>query len=66
MKQEKQKKKKSKVKSFSLIAIMFLLIVWLVYGNVSLQTTVYEVPVSTDYSDMNGFTIAVDGGWLAR
>lgn len=57
MKQEKQKKKKSKVKSFILIAIMFLLIVWLVYGNVSLQTTVYEVPVSTEYSDMNGFTI---------
>ncbi len=57
MKQEKQKKKKSKVKSFILIAITFLLIVWLVYGNVSLQTTVYEVPVSTEYSDMNGFTI---------
>ncbi|MBE5886244.1 MAG: metallophosphoesterase [Lachnospiraceae bacterium] len=57
MKREKQKKKKSKVKSFILIAIMFLLIVWLVYGNVSLQTTVYEVPVSTEYSDMNGFTI---------
>lgn len=61
MKKEKtkrtNKKKKGIIAKVVLSVIAVLVTVWIIYGNTSLQTTVYEVDVAKEYVDLDGFTI---------
>lgn len=55
---EKDKQKcKRRIKKLIWIAIFALVLVWLLYGNLSLQTTVYDVKVPQEYSGLEGYTI---------
>ena len=38
-------------------AVIVLITALVIYGNCSLQTTVYEIPVPGEYAELNGFTI---------
>lgn len=61
MKKEKtkrtNKKKKGIIAKVVLSVIAVLVTVWIIYGNTSLQTTVYEVDVAKEYVYLDGFTI---------
>lgn len=55
---EKDKQKsKCRIKKLIWLAIFALVLVWLLYGNLSLQTTVYDVKVPQEYSGLDGYTI---------
>lgn len=55
---EKDKQKcKRRIKKLIWLAIFALVLVWLLYGNLSLQTTVYDVKVPQEYSGLEGYTI---------
>ncbi len=61
MKKEKtkrtNKKKKGVIAKVVLAVIAVLVTVWIIYGNTSIQTTVYEIDVAKEYADLDGFTI---------
>lgn len=55
---EKDKQKcKRRIKKLIWLAIFALVLGWLLYGNLSLQTTVYDVKVPQEYSGLEGYTI---------
>lgn len=56
LKKDKQKGK-PRIKKLIWLAIFALVLVWLLYGNLSLQTTVYDVKVPQEYSGLDGYTI---------
>ncbi len=49
--------KKNKKKYIIGVIVLALLSVWLLYGNLSIQTTVYDVKVPQEYSGLDGYTI---------
>ena len=49
--------KKNKKKYIIGVIVLALLSVWLLYGNLSIQTTVYDVKVPQEYSGLEGYTI---------
>ncbi len=49
--------KKNKKRYLIWLAVFVLLSVWLLYGNLSIQTTVYDVKVPQEYSGLEGYTI---------
>ena len=51
------KSRKKRIVRWISFVCFVLLGLWLLYGNVSLQTTVYEIQVGEEYSDLGGFTI---------
>lgn len=51
------KKKKGAIAKVVLSVIAVLVTVWIIYGNTSIQTTVYEIDVAKEYVDLDGFTI---------
>lgn len=61
MKKEKakstNKKKKSIIVKVVLVVMAVFVIGWLIYGNKSIQTTVYEVTVGAEDEALDGFTI---------
>lgn len=56
LEKDKQKSKR-RIKKLIWLAIFALVLVWLLYGNLSLQTTVYDVQVPQEYSGLDGYTI---------
>lgn len=52
-----KKKKKRCIKCFIWLAVLVPVLMWLLYGNLSLQTTVYNVKVPQEYSELDGYTI---------
>lgn len=56
LEKDKQKSKR-RIKKLIWLAIFALVLVWLLYGNLSLQTTVYDVQVPQEYSGLEGYTI---------
>lgn len=42
---------------YIIAAVIVLITALLIYGNCSLQTTVYEIPLPVEYAELNGFTI---------
>ena len=51
------KKKKSTVIKIILFVCVVIFIGWIIYGNISIQATVYEVSVGAQNADLDGFTI---------
>ena len=49
--------KKNKKRYLIWLAVFVLLSVWLLYGNLSIQTTIYDVKVPQEYSGLKGYTI---------
>lgn len=54
---KKDKSHKRKVRNGIKAAVFMLLVLWLIYGNISLQTTVCDINVSSDYAGLDDFTI---------
>ena len=61
MKKDKTKstsKNKKGIIVKSLAAVIIVLMVgWIWYGNVSIQTTVYEIPIGAEYEELDDFTV---------
>ncbi len=55
----KVKTKSSRRKKMRWIGLVCVLLlgVWLLYGNISIQTTVYEIQLAEEYADLDDFTI---------
>lgn len=51
------KKKKRAVLKIILLVCTVILTGWILYGNMAIQTTVYEIPIDAQYAGMDGFTI---------
>ncbi len=56
LEKDKQKSKR-RIKKIIWLAVFVLVLVWILYGNLSLQTTVYDVKISQEYSGLDGYTI---------
>ncbi len=56
LEKDKQKSKR-RIKKIIWLAIFALVLVWILYGNLSLQTTVYDVQITQEYSGLDGYTI---------
>ncbi len=51
-------KKKIRIRKIIISAFVVILVAgWLLYGNTALQTTIYELKVSEEYENLDGFTI---------
>ncbi len=55
--ESKKTKKKSVVVKVLLAVIAVLAIAWIIYGNISIQTTVYEVSIDEEDAPLDGFTV---------
>lgn len=51
------KPSKKRIKRWISVGCFLLLGLWLLHGNISLQTTVYEIQVKNEYADLDGFTV---------
>ncbi len=52
-----KQKSKCRIKKVIWLVILVMVLVWILYGNFSLQTTVYDVKVPQEYSGLDGYTI---------
>lgn len=51
-------KKKNRIITKVILAVVTVLVTgWILYGNMAIQTTVYEIPIDAEYAGMDGFTI---------
>lgn len=51
------KPSKKRIKRWISVGCFLLLGLWLLHGNISLQTTVHEIQVKNEYADLDGFTV---------
>ena len=52
-----KQKSKCRKKYFIWLTVFAVVLMWLLYGNLSLQTTIYKIKVPQEYSGLDGYTI---------
>ena len=52
-----KQKSKCRKKYFIWLTVSAVVLMWLLYGNLSLQTTIYKIKVPQEYSGLDGYTI---------